>query len=96
MTFNICVAIPVKSAEIEVNRTIIDNVLNTNPELIEFRLDYIDDIVNITPDLLISLLNLAGPDVKSIFTFRNPNEGGQKNISDIERLKIVSMFHYPA
>ena len=75
--FNICVAIPVKTGDFKDFEIILKRVLSTNPNLVEFRFDYIGDIENITPDFLKSILNLTKPNVLSIFTFRDKSEGGQ-------------------
>jgi len=77
MKFNICVAIPVKKGNFKDFESILKSILSTNPNLVEFRFDYVDDIENITPDFLENILNLTKPNVLSIFTFRDKSEGGQ-------------------
>ena len=89
---NICVALPIKSGNVKENNAIIKRVLESKPDLIEFRFDYIEEISQLTPDFVKVSLNLIKPDVLSIFTFRDPSEGGQYAISKAERLKIINLL----
>ncbi len=92
MKFNICVAIPIKSGKVKENEDLIKRVLETKPDLIEFRFDYIDEISNLTPDFVKSLLDLVGSNILSIFTFRDPSEGGQCDLNKEERIKIIKLL----
>ncbi len=92
MKFNICVAIPIKSGNVKENEEIIKRVLETKPDLIEFRFDYIDEISELTPDFIKSLLDLVGSNILSIFTFRDPSEGGQCDLNKEERIKIIKLL----
>ncbi|MFX0187164.1 MAG: type I 3-dehydroquinate dehydratase [Candidatus Hodarchaeota archaeon] len=89
---NICVALPIKSGNVKENYAIIKRVLESKPDLIEFRFDYIEEISQLTPDFVKVSLNLIKPDVLSIFTFRDPSEGGQCAISQADRLKIINLL----
>lgn len=89
---NICVALPIKSGNVKEKNEIIKKVLESKPDLIEFRFDYIEEISQLTPDFVKGLLNLIKPDVMSIFTFRDPSEGGQCAINQAERLKIINLL----
>ena len=92
MKFNICVAIPIKSGNVKENEEIIKRVLESNPDLIEFRFDYIDEISELTPDFVKSLLDLVRPNILSIFTFRDPSEGGQCELNKEQRTKIIKLL----
>ncbi|MFX1296109.1 MAG: type I 3-dehydroquinate dehydratase [Promethearchaeota archaeon] len=92
MKYNICVAIPIKSGNLEENKEIIGKVLESKPDLIEFRFDYIDDISQLTPDFFKNLLNLISSDILSIFTFRDPAEGGQCVLNEAEHLTIIKLL----
>ncbi|MFX1394616.1 MAG: type I 3-dehydroquinate dehydratase [Promethearchaeota archaeon] len=92
MKYNICVAIPIKSGDLEENKEIIRKVLESKPDLIEFRFDYIDDISQLTPDFFESLLKLVSSEVLSIFTFRVPTEGGQCELNEAEHLTIIKLL----
>ena len=88
----ICVALPIKSGSVKENNTMVKKALKSKPDLIEFRFDYIKEISQLTPDFIKVSLNLIKPDVLSIFTFRDPSEGGQCAISQTERLKIINLL----
>ncbi|TFG23169.1 MAG: type I 3-dehydroquinate dehydratase [Promethearchaeota archaeon] len=92
MKFNICVAIPIKSGKVKENEELIKRVLETKPDLIEFRFDYIDEISELTPDFIKNLLDLVGPNILSIFTFRDPSEGGHCDLNKEERIKIIKLL----
>lgn len=92
MKFNICAAIPIKSGKIKENEELIKRVLETKPDLIEFRFDYIDEISELTPDFIKNLLDLVGTNILSIFTFRAPSEGGQCDLNKEERIKIIKLL----
>ena len=92
MKFNICVAVPIKSGDLKQNETRIKQIVKENPEFIEFRFDYIKDIQRITPTFLKDLLNLIKPNISSIFTFRDSSEGGQIEVVQSERLKIITLL----
>ena len=89
MSFNICIAIPIESGDILENREAIEKALSLNPEFIEFRFDYISDFRMITQEFASKIVNLVGFNKPIIATFRDPSEGGQLNIDNKERRKIL-------
>ncbi|MFX1445847.1 MAG: type I 3-dehydroquinate dehydratase [Promethearchaeota archaeon] len=89
MEFNICVAVPIQSGNFQQNETVIKSILKEDPNFIEFRFDYIDSTKKITKEFGEKLLNLVQPNIPAIFTFRDYSEGGQININDKDRLKIL-------
>jgi 3-dehydroquinate dehydratase-1 len=89
MKYKICVAIPIKSGDIDVNKQIIEETLKNNPDLIEFRFDYVDEIKIITQSFLKEILNLIPPKIPKIFTFRRKQEGGQYDLNKHERLHVL-------
>ncbi|MFX1375391.1 MAG: type I 3-dehydroquinate dehydratase [Promethearchaeota archaeon] len=89
MKYNICVPIPVKSADILEVKSLIEKSLRSRPNLLEFRYDYIDDIQHITQDFIIELSNFVRPKIPVIFTFRDHNEGGKMKLTEKERFEIL-------
>jgi len=89
MKYKICVAIPIKSDDLNINNQIIETALDKSPDLIEFRFDYIDEAEIITHSLLKELMSTLPPRIPIIFTFRRSKEGGQYNLSINERLKVL-------
>ena len=92
MKFNICVAVPITSGDLERNELIMHEVLDENPEFVELRFDYIEDIRQITPLFVKNLLELIGSQTQTIFTFRDFSEGGQIELGNVERLKIIKLL----
>jgi 3-dehydroquinate dehydratase-1 len=90
MKFKICVAIPIKSENLNLNKRIIENTLDKSPDLIEFRFDYINDTNFITHSFLKELISIIPPKILKIFTFRKKQEGGQYNLNKNERLDVLS------
>ncbi|MFW9940215.1 MAG: type I 3-dehydroquinate dehydratase [Candidatus Thorarchaeota archaeon] len=97
MKFNICVPIKVKSADILELKSIISEVLRSNPNLIELRYDYIYDVQSITQEFATKLLANFHPKIPIIFTFRSQEEGGQRKIDEKIRFKILKtlIFSHP-
>jgi len=89
MKYNICVPIKIKSADILELKSIIAEVLKSNPNLIELRYDYIHDIQLITQDFANALLANINPKIPVIATFRAPEEGGQMKVEQKIRVKIL-------
>ena len=89
MKYKICVAISIKSADLDINRQFIENALGNHPDLIEFRFDYINEAEFITHSFLKELMSIIHPKIPKIFTFRRKQEGGQYNLSVNERLKVL-------
>lgn len=89
MKLNICIAIQVKSGELEETANVIKKALENKANLIELRFDYIDNIENISQKFAEDLLSLIHPKAKVIFTFRDYNEGGQIKLENFLRLKLI-------
>ena len=92
MKYNLCIPIPVKSTRIKEVKPIINKAIKTEPNLIELRFDYISDIKTLSIDFLRYLLNIIHPHAAVIFTFRDSSEGGQIEIEQKYRFKILKMF----
>ena len=89
MKYKICIAIPIKSEDLNINKHTIETALKKSPDLIEFRFDYINEAEFITNSLLKELLNTIHPKIPIIFTFRRKQEGGQYDLSINERLEVL-------
>ncbi len=89
MKYKICIAIPIKSDDLNVNKQVIESALENSPDLIEFRFDYIGEAELITHSLLKDLMNIIPPKIPKILTFRRRQEGGQYNLSLNERLEVL-------
>jgi len=89
MKYNICVPIPIKFANILELKSIIAKSLRSDPNLIEFRYDYIDIVQQITQDFVNELLANVQPKIPVIFTFRDHKEGGQMKIDETIRFEIL-------
>ena len=89
MKYKICIAIPIKSNDLNINKQIIETALEKSPDLIEFRFDYINEAKFITHSLLKEIINIIPPKIPKIFTFRRKQEGGQYNLSMNERLDVL-------
>jgi len=89
MKYKICIAIPIKSDDLNINKQIIENALDNSPDLIEFRFDYINEAEFITHSFLKELMSIIPPKIPKIFTFRRTQEGGQYGLSMNERLKVL-------
>jgi 3-dehydroquinate dehydratase-1 len=99
MNNKICVALPVKSGDIQENVKTIKKALKSNPNFIELRFDYIDKLDAINPKLTDSLLKIIKPNCPVIYTFRDFSEGGkiqvdEKGKLDIQKLLIKSKPDY--
>jgi 3-dehydroquinate dehydratase-1 len=92
MKYKICVAIPIKTGNIDVNKKIIENALDNNPDLIEFRFDYINDVKLISPSFLKALMDCIPPNIPKIYTFRSIREGGKCDLSMGERIAVLRLF----
>jgi 3-dehydroquinate dehydratase-1 len=66
--------------------------MGSQPNLIEFRYDYIDNIQKITPDFTKEVLDNVDPKIPVIFTFRNQKEGGQMKIDEGTRINILKIL----
>jgi len=92
MKYNLCVSIPFKFISIKDSKSVIHHAIKSKPDLIELRFDYIPNVKIISTDFLKRLLNLIHPHATVIFTFRNSSEGGQIEIQQHERFKIIKIF----
>ncbi len=92
MKFNLCIPIPIRDPSIQAVQPIIDKALNTKPNLIELRFDYISDFKRISVEFLKNLLKIISPHAAVIFTFRDSSEGGVIQIPQKDRFKIYKMF----
>ena len=92
MKYNLCIPIPIKHTSIKEVKPIIDKAIKSKPNLIELRFDYISDVKTLSVEFLRDLLNTIHPHAAVIFTFRDSSEGGQIEIKQKDRLKILKMF----
>lgn len=92
MKYNICIPIPIKYAGIKETKPIIDKAIETKPNLIELRFDYISDCNTLSTGFIRSVMNIISPHITVILTFRDSSEGGQIQIKQDDRLKIYKMF----
>ena len=89
MKYKICVAIPIKTADLNISKKIIETALDNSPALIELRFDYINEAEFITHSFLKELMSTIPPKFPKIFTFRRKREGGQYFLSTNERLDVL-------
>ena len=92
MNPKICVAIPVKTNKIKDLEPVLNKSYKENPDFIEFRFDYIKSVKHLTDNFLESLFQITKPSIARIFTFRNVFEGGQKKISESNRIEILKLL----
>jgi 3-dehydroquinate dehydratase-1 len=92
MKYKICVAIPIRSEDINLNKKIIETALDNCPDLIELRFDYINEAEFITLSFLKELMSIIPPKIPKIFTFRRKQEGGQYNLNTNERLDVLRLL----
>ncbi|MEE9378073.1 MAG: type I 3-dehydroquinate dehydratase [Candidatus Lokiarchaeia archaeon] len=92
MKYNICIPIPIKSANISEIKPILDKTIKKNPNLIELRFDYINNAQTLSLDFIKELMVIITSNIPVIFTFRDSSEGGQIKINQKERYKILKMF----
>ena len=92
MKYKICIAIPIKSVDLNTNKQILETALEKSPDLIELRFDYIINVQTISLDFIKDLMNIITSNTPVIFTFRDPSEGGKIKIDQKERSKILKMF----
>jgi 3-dehydroquinate dehydratase type I len=83
----ICLALPVKTSNINQIGEKVSEILEVKPDFIELRFDFIEDVSHITPSFLKKLLEFT--DIPFIFTFRSNHEGGHIDIPDHDRIRII-------
>ena len=91
MAFKVCVALQIKSPDLQEDESLIRDALKTKPDLIELRLDYIRHVEDITEEFVKSLLTYIQPNIPVIITFRNPSEGGQMGLDEEKRIEIIKL-----
>lgn len=89
MSYRVCVALQVKSDNLEENQVLIKRSLELKPDLIELRWDYIKNKDSIKPDLIKALIDAIKPEIPVICTFRSSSEGGLMQTSDEVRKIII-------
>ncbi|MFW9951861.1 MAG: type I 3-dehydroquinate dehydratase [Candidatus Thorarchaeota archaeon] len=92
MNDKICVAIPIKTSNLEEIRLLINTALEYDPEFIEFRYDYIPNVEDLTATFIEQIKAFIQRNAYSIFTFRHESEGGKIRIDDSLRFKILKML----
>ena len=92
MNYNICIPIPVRSKDLGEVRALIDKAIAFNPKFLEFRFDYFTFLGDLTLDFVDKLNKYVKNKTYSIFTFRHSSEGGESNINETERSKILKML----
>ena len=92
MNFKICVAIQIKTGDLNENRILINKALNSKPDLIELRLDYIDNYEDLSDIFIKKLLELIQPEIPVILTLRDSSEGGHMDIDKDLRFNLIRML----
>ena len=95
MKYKICVALQVKTANIEDIKALIDKALEKKPDLIELRWDYIDNVEDLTEDFIKTLTDYIQASIPVISTFRSSLEGGFTQIEEEERFEIIKKLMLP-
>ena len=91
-SFNICLAIPIKSDNYRDIELTIKEGIKSGSNFIEFRFDYIKNEELIKGEFLRNLKKLIPAKVSSIFTLRHHSEGGKLKIDDFKREAIIQKF----
>ncbi len=90
MVLSICVPIQIKRDNLNEIKSNIDVVKQFKPNYIEFRLDYINNTSLLTDEFVKRIVKSSqDAETKIILTYRKASEGGQADINEEERLKIV-------
>lgn len=89
MKYKICIAIPIKTEDLNTNKKLIETTLDNSPDLIELRFDYINEAEFISHSFLKEFMSFIPPNIPKIFTFRRKQEGGQYILSLNERLEVL-------
>ena len=89
MNNRICISIPITSEKLGDNLKIIKKAFNEAPDIIELRFDYINDLNAINQSFLSPLVELIKSNCLCFFTFRSFKEGGNIEIEEVMRLKII-------
>ena len=92
MEYKICVAIQIKTGNLDENKALIEKALSSEPDIIELRLDYIGDHTLITKDFITTLLAETQPKIPVILTLREKSEGGHLEITSETRFEIIKML----
>lgn len=67
----------------------LNSVVAAKPDIIEWRADYLDDTGEDNIIRILDVINKFVPDYPLIFTLRIDKEGGNKHISQKDRLRII-------
>ncbi|MHA1272153.1 MAG: type I 3-dehydroquinate dehydratase [Promethearchaeota archaeon] len=92
MNYKICIALQITTDDFELNKNLLENAVNANPDFIELRLDYLKDPEKITQDFIEKLIEISKSKIPVIFTLRSRKEGGQMNVIEEDRLTLIKMI----
>lgn len=88
MSTKVCVPIMGKTkAEVIVQAV---KVAEMKPDIVEFRADYLEDIKKENVVCIVEDIKKIIDDIELIFTFRTKNEGGEREISDLEYKELCN------
>ena len=88
MSTKVCVPIMGKTkAEVIVQAV---KVAKMKPDIVEFRADYLEDIKKENVVCIVEDIKKIIDDIELIFTFRTKNEGGEREISDLEYKELCN------
>lgn len=88
MSTKVCVPIMGKTkAEVIVQAV---KVAEMKPDIVEFRADYLEDIRKENVVCIVEDVKKIIDDIELIFTFRTKNEGGEREISDLEYKELCN------
>jgi 3-dehydroquinate dehydratase type I len=90
MNSKVCIAVPIKAITTDLNRPLLEQVVQAQPDFIELRFDYIQDFNRITSSFLEHLLSFTT--IPVIFTLRSHIEGGHIKLDDTERRALFRKF----
>jgi 3-dehydroquinate dehydratase-1 len=68
------------------------DIIDLNPDVIEWRIDFFDNLeIKENSELILAMkyMKEMTKEIPVIFTFRHINEGGNRNISQKDRIKII-------
>lgn len=89
MNFKICLALPIQTDNLAENQKLITRSLETSPDLIELRLDYLKDGESINDNFINALFKLIPSKIPIIATLRDNNEGGHLFLDIDNKTKII-------
>jgi 3-dehydroquinate dehydratase-1 len=89
---NFCVSVPIAHDDLDVLDEILQHVIKENPDLIEFRLDYISDIKLLNKNFIKKLISIIPSKIKTILTFRDISEGGMLIVEEDSRVYLLKQM----